>query len=770
MAIHDNDIDCVEIFKVALKEGINLFTGAGFSKLPDAEGNLLPDANELCPQICEYFDIDAKYKDDLEKLSNIVNLRYKEAFQKYLREKFTVSSYNCQYDILNKINLHSYITTNIDNIIQCVMDSSKRYSLFNISEYGAKRNASSLIFIPLHGNVKYLNSHLYFGKNELANVDSDNKELFDLMHGKLLEVPTLFLGYGFHDNAVERTISKLLQEGNQDVWVQCMPDSDNIDYFRDMGCHVIIGTTKELLEWIDSTIPNEEVASDNINMTSLNPYIIPTINKLEAVRREDYYTKGYTHWYCILSDYAYQTKNVNVLYESVLKNKNIIAVGIPFSGKTTLMMQIAAKAQVEYKLVLSNISVEEAQRIINLLDGFKTLVFVDDCCDDIAVIKLLMQQNNFMVLGFTDDYAFESTKHLLDGISMERKEIGELTREEAQGIFNKIPKDFRKQEDLLYKNTEDEKFSLLEFASQNIKNILTSNRVKVLLQRVKEASSITFEIIALSTYLTCNKSCLNMDVLCAFENTTDYKILREYIAATQGYLNEISVPLSQDVANQDYYELRSSLFARLAYDVLKTYFKKEFGTVVRKFILNVSPYKIYKYHVFRRSGFDGKLFSELFGNNAYDLYDCIFRFDSSAYTLQQRALYKSHQHDFVGAFVDIDKALNMNGSNFSIKNSHAIILFEANKMIRTPISEEGISEAMATLQRCFNSDKRKVYHAQKFSEFAVYLSKNWSDSLYLEEAKNWLVQLISTKESTSSYTKKLLEQVQAELAKSKQNS
>lgn len=91
-------------------------------------------------------------------------------------------------------------------------------------------------------------------------------------------------------------------------------------------------------------------------------------------------------------------------------------------------------------------------------------------------------------------------------------------------------------------------------------------------------------------------------------------------------------------------------------------------------------------------------------------------------------------------------------------------------MIRTPISEEGISEAMATLQRCFNSDKRKVYHAQKFSEFAVYLSKNWSDSLYLEEAKNWLVQLISTKESTSSYTKKLLEQVQAELAKSKQNS
>lgn len=767
MAIHDDSIDRVEIFKVALQSGINLFTGAGFSKLPDAEGNLLPDANELCPQICERFGIDARYKNDLEKLSNIVNLRYKDAFQKYLREKFTVSSYNHQYDILDRINLHSYITTNIDNIIQCVMDSSKRYSLFNISEYGAKRNASSLPFIPLHGNVKYLNSHLYFGKNELANVDSDNKDLFDLMHAKLLEAPTLFMGYGFHDNAVERTISKLLQEGNQDVWVQCMPNSDNIDYFRDIGCHIIVGTTEELLKWIDLNIPNEKNISNNINIASLRPYVIPTINQLEVVQREDYYTKGYTHWYCILSDYAYQTKNVNSLYEAALKNKNIIAVGIPFSGKTTLMMQIAAKAQAEYKLILSNISVEEAQRIINLLGGSKALIFVDNCCDDITVVNLLMQQSNFVVLGFADDYAFESTKHLIEGVSVERKDIGELTREEAQGIFNKIPENFRKQDDLSYKNSDDEKFSILEFASQNIKNILTSNRVKDLLERVSKTSEKTFDIIALSAYLTCNKSCLNMDVLCAFENNTDYKVLREYINATQGYLSEINVPLSQDIDNQDYYELRSNLFARLAYDVLKSHFKKEFGAVIRKFILNVSPYKIYQYHVFRRSAFDGKLFSDLFGDDAHDLYERIFQFDGGAYTLQQRALYKSHRCDFKGAFEDIDKAISINGSNFSIKNSHAIILFEANKDKRTSISEESIAEAMDTLRKCFSSDKRKVYHAQKFAEFSVYLAKNWRDSSYLEEAKKWLAQLIDTQESNSSFTKYLFKQVQSELSKIK---
>lgn len=123
--MNNDSIDCVDISKTALQEGINLFTGAGFSKLPDLNGKVLPNANELCDDICERFSLDTKYKNDLERLSNIVNLRYKKEFQKYLREKFTVTSYNPQYDILNHVNLSSYITTNIDNIIQCVMATAR---------------------------------------------------------------------------------------------------------------------------------------------------------------------------------------------------------------------------------------------------------------------------------------------------------------------------------------------------------------------------------------------------------------------------------------------------------------------------------------------------------------------------------------------------------------------------------------------------------------------------------------------------------------------
>lgn len=764
MSIQDNQIDCVEIFKVALQKGINLFTGAGFSILPAPDGTTLPDVSELCEDICKHFSIDPKYKDDLEQLSNIVSIHYGTEFQAYLREKFTVSTYNKRYDVLNNIKLHAYITTNIDNIIQCVMDHSIRYSLFNIVEYGAVRSDVSLPFIPLHGNVKHLNSKLYFGKSELANVDTDNKSLFDSMHDKLLEAPTLFWGYGFHDNAVERTIVKLLQDGHQDIWILCKPGDAKIDYFRDLGCYVIEGTTGELLDWIDKNCAYEENKSpQDIDLTSLKPYFIPSLNSLEVVTQEDYYTNGSTHWSCILSDYAYQTNNVNSLYELALKSKNVIAVGIPYSGKTTTMMMVAAKVQADIKLILSGISVEEAQRVINLLKSRPAFVFLDDCCDDVSVLNLLMRQPNFTVIGFTDDYAFESAKHLFEGVQYERKNVDELVREEALGIYNKIPQGLRNP-NFKYKNSEDEKYSVFEFANLNIRNILSHKKIRNLLERVKNASYTTFQIIMLSAYLTYNKSCLNMDVLCSFFESTDYKKLRGYIESAQGFLREIDVTLSQDTDNQDYYELRSNLFARLTYDELKRHFKADFKETIRKFIQNVSPYKIYQHYIFKRSGYDAKFFSDLFGKDAYDLYECIYRFEDSEYTLQQQALYKAYQGDFTGAFADIDKALNKNRSNFSIKNSHAIILFEANKGKRTTIAEDGMSKAMETLENCFRSDKRKVYHAQKFAEFAIYLAKEWEKDDYLEQAKTWLEQIVSTGESQSRRTKDLLERIRSQIA------
>lgn len=57
MSIPNNNIDCVEMFKAALQRRINLFTGAGFSALPDPDGKCLPDATQLCEDICDRFQL-----------------------------------------------------------------------------------------------------------------------------------------------------------------------------------------------------------------------------------------------------------------------------------------------------------------------------------------------------------------------------------------------------------------------------------------------------------------------------------------------------------------------------------------------------------------------------------------------------------------------------------------------------------------------------------------------------------------------------------------
>ena len=62
-------IDKPDLFKQTLSNGINLFTGAGFSLLPDCDGKVLPASESLSKEICERFDIDG-YNYDLEKISN----------------------------------------------------------------------------------------------------------------------------------------------------------------------------------------------------------------------------------------------------------------------------------------------------------------------------------------------------------------------------------------------------------------------------------------------------------------------------------------------------------------------------------------------------------------------------------------------------------------------------------------------------------------------------------------------------------------------------
>ena len=128
-------IDNRNIFFEKLKTGINLFTGAGFSVLESPTGKKLPLACELAEDLRKFFQLHSTYT-DLEMISTILKRNCKDDFQKYLKEKYTISDYNLLYNVLNKITISSIITTNIDNLIPSIIDNSDKYYLIAISYFG----------------------------------------------------------------------------------------------------------------------------------------------------------------------------------------------------------------------------------------------------------------------------------------------------------------------------------------------------------------------------------------------------------------------------------------------------------------------------------------------------------------------------------------------------------------------------------------------------------------------------------------------------------
>ena len=193
-------IDNASLLAEKLCTGISLFTGAGFSLLPDQHGKTLPKGLELAQELVKKFDIDEIYEDDLTYISEQCP---KEELDSFLRKRFTVTSYNPLYKVLNKIKINTYVTTNIDNILRSAVRDGNMYYINNMREYGAPmNNPNELYYIPLHGDVLDKNSNLYFSKSELTQVTTENKDLFDAMYTRLSKDAVLFIGYSFKDGGV----------------------------------------------------------------------------------------------------------------------------------------------------------------------------------------------------------------------------------------------------------------------------------------------------------------------------------------------------------------------------------------------------------------------------------------------------------------------------------------------------------------------------------------------------------------------------------------
>lgn len=124
-----------------------------------------------------------------------------------------------------------------------------------------------------------------------------------------------------------------------------------------------------------------------------------------------------------------------------------------------------------------------------------------------------------------------------------------------------------------------------------------------------------------------------------------------------------------------------------------------------------------------------------------DLYDSIYYYDESPYTLQQKALCLSLFHRSKEAFSVIDDALSLRPNNFSMKNSKAEIIYNANKSFRSEKAEEQLHKATAILEECRKNDKRQNYHAILYAKIVLHLNEHYlneTNFLMILMAIDWL--------------------------------
>jgi len=755
------------LFKDKLHKGICLFTGAGFSTLNSPSGKKLPIGDKLCGEVISHFKLtDLPKKYDLSYISEFCP---DSDYQDFLRNYFTVSDYNPLYNVLNKIMLKGFITTNIDNIIRLVSENGNRYYINNIREYGASTgNPNELIYIPLHGDVTDPNSRLYFGKFELSNVDSDNNDLFSQMQGILSVHPVLFWGYSFNDSGVLKIVKKIIEKNPSNIWVQILPnDTHNKKLFEEKGCHIICSDTENLLRWIgDNCEEISHYSESPINDGALNKYRIPTLSNIPAIPREQYYRNGFTEWYPIIQGVPYERKIVTDAENCALENKNVIISGCHFSGKLTSLMQLARKVDCVNKFYVQGITKEEASFIVNRLKGQEAWIFFSNCCSDVDAFLVFAKRDNIKIIGTSDDYLLETVRHILSqSISYKVINCSAISENEARRMYDNIKEGLR-MPSFKYTVQPYEKYTMFEFVSNNIKDAYTDEYIFRIVNDIKKQSSDLFNVIALASYLSQNGSAISYQNVAHLLNISVYPDAVEMIKKAQDYLRSYDFILNDDKEQQDYFVLRSKIFNRCAGNILIKEFREDYGKLITWTVKQESPYVILRYDVFRRKAFDSELFRKVFSyEEAISLYKYLYDRDSNPYSLQQMALCQGLFGYYSEAFNNIDLAMSMRPNNFSFKNSQAILLFESNHKSHTHKSLDFMQQAMGILEQCYSNDKRKLYHAQKFAQFALILSDEYKVNDYLEPALKWLLEMTENDANESTRSRRLKEGIRNKLSK-----
>ena len=758
------EIELENLLKHALTHGVNLFLGAGFSVLANsADGKPLPLGSQLKSELITAFDLAEEDVQglNLAEISAILESERRADFRRFLSQRLRVDKFSSKYKVLDSLQVRCIFTTNQDDLCYKIYEDSTSHYLYNVALKGAAiADQYAIEYVPLHGSVLEGDETLIFTTLEVSSAFDMDQDKWRYLTGQLQRIPTIFWGYNLGDAGVLQALNKKMSNlrEQQQKWIVLREhNTAAVKYFKALDLNIIISNTDDFLDYlatVDKPPSAKLTVPKLLDLQSLFPD--DTIPKLGSSRvpvrpLRDFYLGGAPYWDDIFNNRIYKTTHYSTVLDAINSGKHMIVHGLPASGKSTLLMQVAHGIRFDGHIMVCDprtFSVEKAEFILMKLNGAPCLLFVDEFTNDIDAFTTLMRAPNTIVIGFDRTNSVDIVSHRLAGLKYNFKDVTELNQKDMQGIFASLPDDIRKQNLNLPRMERGAVASMYEIVELNLKVPALGIRYRTLLQQLQKQQDL-HDLLVMISYVHSCRTPVSLDMVLSFlyGKVKDYQEAYGKIDNLGRLIVEYTeIPDDLLDGSQDYYVSRSMLVAEA---IVREVDQASFRRVLVDFHRKVSPFRICRFDVFKRRAFDQVYMAKAFPKweDGRDFYEEIFSRDGSAFVRQQGALYLSHKRRFSEAFAWIDEALLMTHYKIpSIRNSHAIILFKANiekDEISTGDVRATLDESMRILSECYTYDQRKTYHALTFADQALQYWHRYGDQQaqeYLTRSLKWLTE------------------------------
>jgi hypothetical protein len=633
--------------RAAIGAQFNLFVGAGFSIYSqNALGQALPLGEELRDIISDQFGKPELKSLKLPQVCTIIETTHKSDLDALLTDVFTVATYNPAYDILPDLPISAIFTTNIDNLIPMVFANSNTRYLNDILLHGPSfAEKTAVDFIALHGSVIH-DEGFTFNPVKIASAFSSDPDRWHTVTQRLQRSATVFCGYGMEDAGVLESLSPSSSGGREhkEKWILLhRADMSTQTYFKALGFHLILGETLDFLDWVKTnTPPKVDVSTDTPFAPShpiIQEHLLPQISRVPVRPIRDFYSGASPLWDDIFSNRIFKTSHYAEITDAIHSGKHVAVLGMFASGKTTLMMQIAAAFPFNgLKLVCSSLTAEKALLMGRVLNGRAALIFLDDFADDMAAFKHLATLPNVQIVGFERNYSYDGVSHLMPTKGVKIIECTGLNEADLQGLFQRMPPELRKPRMVSPRIKNGLPPSLYEIVEENMLQSPLRQRFVPVLQELEPQDVLAHDFLVMCCYVHDCRTPVSLDMAFGFlrNQIGSYSEIHDLVKR----LNSLVVYDDDKTVNseQDYFVPRSSIVSAAVLDSVQP---KAFQRMLLKFHQDVSRLRIVRFDVFRRHAFDEYFATKAFPNWADGIkyYELLVSRDSSPFLYQQAALY-----------------------------------------------------------------------------------------------------------------------------------